>query len=231
MSLLFDTLVRDIVSGVYPPGANLPAERELAAQLGASRPTLREALRRLSEWGLVEARRGSGVTVRHRREWAIDVLPAYLAFGAAAQGPQALGQLVQDLLAVRRSLLVEVVRIVGPRLGPGSLAAAHAHVEAAWAARDDVGAFVREDFAVIRALVEAAQFLPALWMLGSLSGVYESIATRLSGAASAPRDYLASWRGVLDALEAGRVAVACEALGAYLLRHDKRLLSALGLKP
>jgi DNA-binding FadR family transcriptional regulator len=41
---IFDRLLREIVSGVYPPGARLPAERELSRLLGASRPTLREAL-------------------------------------------------------------------------------------------------------------------------------------------------------------------------------------------
>ena len=39
-----DLLVRSILDGSYPPGASLPGERELAAKLGVSRPTLREAL-------------------------------------------------------------------------------------------------------------------------------------------------------------------------------------------
>jgi len=51
---VFETLLKDIVGGSYPSGTRLPAERELARQLGASRPTLREALRRLGEWNLVE---------------------------------------------------------------------------------------------------------------------------------------------------------------------------------
>jgi DNA-binding FadR family transcriptional regulator len=40
------------------PGERFPAERELAAQLGISRRTLREAIRELQQAGYVESRRG-----------------------------------------------------------------------------------------------------------------------------------------------------------------------------
>ena len=40
------------------PGEKLPAERELAVQLGISRVTLREAIRALQDAGYLEVRRG-----------------------------------------------------------------------------------------------------------------------------------------------------------------------------
>jgi GntR family transcriptional regulator, transcriptional repressor for pyruvate dehydrogenase complex len=56
--------VRDLLArGRYQPGDRLPPERTLADGLGLSRPTLREALRRLTEAGLLESRRGSGTYV------------------------------------------------------------------------------------------------------------------------------------------------------------------------
>src|ERR1700712_4786884 len=81
IELVFERLLRDIVRGVHPSGTRLPAERELSRQLGASRPTLREALRRLGEWNLVEPRRGSGVVVRPYRDWSIEVIGGYLRYG------------------------------------------------------------------------------------------------------------------------------------------------------
>lgn len=61
-----------IQGGQLVPGARLPAERELAQQLGVSRPSLREALIALEIDGSVEIRMGSGIYVTaepDRRQW------------------------------------------------------------------------------------------------------------------------------------------------------------------
>lgn len=55
-----------IGSGEFPPGSRLPAERDLAKQLGVSRPSVREALIALEVEGWVEVRTGSGVYVLQR---------------------------------------------------------------------------------------------------------------------------------------------------------------------
>jgi DNA-binding FadR family transcriptional regulator len=52
-----------IGKGEFEPGTRLPAERDLAKQLGVSRPSVREALIALEVEGLVEVRTGSGVFV------------------------------------------------------------------------------------------------------------------------------------------------------------------------
>jgi DNA-binding FadR family transcriptional regulator len=53
-----ERLLTLIKLGVVGPGERFPAERELAAQLGISRLTLREALGELARAGYVESRRG-----------------------------------------------------------------------------------------------------------------------------------------------------------------------------
>lgn len=58
-----NTLLAEIEGGNYVIGSLLPTEHELCARFGVSRYTVREALRRLFEAGLVARRRGAGTTV------------------------------------------------------------------------------------------------------------------------------------------------------------------------
>jgi GntR family transcriptional regulator, transcriptional repressor for pyruvate dehydrogenase complex len=224
---VFDALVADIVRGTYPPGSRLPAERDLARMLGASRPTLREALRRLAEWNLVAARRGSGVAVREIREWMIEVLPTFLRHARPGAGHTIL-DLVRDILLLRRLSMVNMLRMMGSRVPAGGTAVAREHVERAWAMRSNTAAFAAEDFQVIRALCEAASSFPAMWMVNRISGVYLDLARSLAGAIPPPSEYVAAYGKVLDHIDKGDAEAAARELDAYLDRHDQKLLTLLG---
>jgi len=52
-----------ITEGTYRPGEQLPPEKDLAARLGISRPTLREALGNLEQQGVLVRRHGIGTFV------------------------------------------------------------------------------------------------------------------------------------------------------------------------
>src|SRR5580704_2548749 len=58
-----EQLKRAILDGTLAPGDRLPPERELAARLGVSRPTLRGAVNALVIMGLLDSRHGSGTFV------------------------------------------------------------------------------------------------------------------------------------------------------------------------
>lgn len=61
--LVADALIADIEQGTYPVGEMLPPELEIAEQYGVSRYTAREAIRRLTQLGLITRRAGIGTTV------------------------------------------------------------------------------------------------------------------------------------------------------------------------
>lgn len=67
---LADVVAREIeqrlLEGRLKAGDRLPSERELSAQLGVSRASLREALQKLGARGLLESRQGGGTFVTDR---------------------------------------------------------------------------------------------------------------------------------------------------------------------
>ncbi|MFG3041697.1 GntR family transcriptional regulator [Streptomyces sp. NPDC048330] len=63
---LYERIADAVHDGTYPPGSTLPSEPKLAAELGVSRPALREALLLLQEDGVLTVRRGVGRTVNDR---------------------------------------------------------------------------------------------------------------------------------------------------------------------
>jgi GntR family transcriptional regulator len=84
-------LLSVIEHGTFQPGEQLPSENELAAQLGISRPTLREALLNLEQAGVVVRKHGVGTFVApaygHRLESGLERLESILEL-AGRQGMQ-----------------------------------------------------------------------------------------------------------------------------------------------
>jgi DNA-binding GntR family transcriptional regulator len=59
-----NTLKTAIRQGQYPVGKSLPTEKQLCKQFSASRHTVREALRQLTELGMITRKQGSGTQVQ-----------------------------------------------------------------------------------------------------------------------------------------------------------------------
>jgi DNA-binding FadR family transcriptional regulator len=87
-----ERLLALIKLGLVAPGERFPAERELAARLGISRLTLREAIRELQQAGFVESRRGrfGGTFVTYKPPAPSEAEAARLARENAARLTDAL---------------------------------------------------------------------------------------------------------------------------------------------
>src|SRR5512133_1445480 len=105
--LVENRLVTAILDGTFPVTSNLPPERDLAEKLGVTRPTLREALQRLSRDGWVEIHHGK--TTRVRDYWREGNL---LILGTLARHKELLDlNFVSQLLQVRLLLAPEYTRL------------------------------------------------------------------------------------------------------------------------
>lgn len=100
-----DQLRAEIGSGSWTVGSRIPGEHQLVAQLGASRNTVREALRGLVHAGLLEARPGDGTYVRAASELEV-------ALARRASVERAI-----DVFEVREALEVHAARLAAERAG------------------------------------------------------------------------------------------------------------------
>ncbi|AMM16303.1 MAG: FadR family transcriptional regulator [Pseudomonadota bacterium] len=96
ISTLLTGLIKD---GTFAQGVALPAERELAKQLGVGRSSVREALIALEIAGWVEIRTGTGVFVRQPDATRAEPAAADAEFSAA------------DLLAARAVIEGEIAAL------------------------------------------------------------------------------------------------------------------------
>ncbi|MEL7645741.1 MAG: fatty acid metabolism transcriptional regulator FadR [Anaerolineaceae bacterium] len=100
-------LLDAILDGTFPVDSQLPPERELAAMLGVTRPTLREALQRLSRDGWIEIRHGKHTRVKNYMQEGNLLILNHLARNPQAQPPS----FVPDLLNVRAALAPVFTRL------------------------------------------------------------------------------------------------------------------------
>ena len=100
-------LVAAFLDGAFPVDSTLPAERELALQLGVTRPTLREALQRLARDGWLEIRQGKPTRVRNY--WQEGNLAVLAAIARRRQDLPA--NFVPNLLSVRVLLAPAYARL------------------------------------------------------------------------------------------------------------------------
>jgi GntR family transcriptional regulator, transcriptional repressor for pyruvate dehydrogenase complex len=103
-----EQIAEKIKSGDLHGGDRLPSERELAAQMRISRPTLREAIKTLSEAGVLEVRRGQAGGI----------------FVASELVPRDLLRSRQEIRFSEVAGVLEARRLIEPRVA--QLAAAHA---------------------------------------------------------------------------------------------------------
>ncbi len=103
-----------IVNGDLSPGARLPPEQQLAAQLGISRGSTREAVKALAHARMLSVKRGDGTYVT-------SLEPDELLHGITLAAELARNETVLDVLEVRRLLEPGATRLAAERISDGEL--------------------------------------------------------------------------------------------------------------
>ncbi|MBN1921497.1 MAG: fatty acid metabolism transcriptional regulator FadR [Anaerolineae bacterium] len=162
-----ESLITAILNGDYPPGTVLPGERDLAAQLGLTRPTLREALQRLARDGWVTIRQGKPTLVKDFwREGGLNVLSSLVRYRHVPN------DFVPRLLEVRLAM-APAYTAAAVRHDPQSMLA---HLQNAVALEEDASAFARYDWQLHHLLTVASGNPIYTLILNGFASFYEAMA-------------------------------------------------------
>jgi GntR family transcriptional repressor for pyruvate dehydrogenase complex len=213
---VFEQLRLRILSGVWPAGARLPNERDLAEQLEVNRGSVREALKRLEFLELVEVKHGQGTFVRDPGGSSALQLVELLLLDPRTVTPQ----LLEELLAFRRDMTRHVVALAARHRSDAQLARARALLAEERASSDDPLEALRIDVELNRLLGEATGNL--LYRL--LSNLFTRLIRRLGplyyNRARNAAHSLATHRELLDAIEA-RDEEAARSLVSRMLDYSE----------
>jgi GntR family transcriptional repressor for pyruvate dehydrogenase complex len=189
-------------------GSRLPAERELALQLGVSRPSLREALIALEIDGRVEIRGGSGV---------------YVCAKAAGDGAatSALGDSPAELMQARVVLEGAVITLAAARVTKAGLQRVEEAILAMREAHIDGRGAADADRRFHLSIAEMAGNAVLADIVGKLfDGRHSPIAARMSGQVESSHTWQAAageHEAIFRALEARNPQAAAAAMCNHLL--------------
>lgn len=209
-------LRRLIADGRLRPGDKLPPERALAAALGVSRTSVRDAIRTLAVAGLLEPRQGEGTVVR---ELSTEHLLAPIASALVARR-----DLLADLIAVRKMIEPPLAREAARRAPPDEVRQMAA-ILARQAARIEAGGLaVEEDTAFHDLIARAARNQVALRVVDVLMDLARESRERALQVRGRPQRSLRGHRAILDAIRRGDGTAAERAMLAHLEQIEEMLL-------
>jgi DNA-binding FadR family transcriptional regulator len=151
-----------IVSGRLRPGQRLPKEADLAAQLGLSRNSLREAVKALSLMRVLDVRQGDGTYVT-------SLEPALLLDALSFVVDVHHDSSVLEFFQVRRILEPEAVAMATSRIGDEEIESLRAHLTLV-SAESTTDELVANDLEFHRRIAEASGNTVLCSLLESLAG-------------------------------------------------------------
>ncbi len=209
-----------IASGEFGAGDRLPKENELAARIGVSRGSLREAIRALELVGVVAARQGDGT-------YLTSLTPALLLDVMSIVMDFTQDESILQLLEVRRVLEPAATALAAARASEEALDEVRAAMDAMGRARDPES-LVEADAAFHSAIAHAAGNPALASLLDNLSGptirarVWHAIEERRAG-----DEAKAEHGRILAALEARDPDLARAASAVHVAGVEEWLRGAL----
>jgi GntR family transcriptional regulator, transcriptional repressor for pyruvate dehydrogenase complex len=229
-SRLYEQIVQQIEesirAGRLKAGDQLPAERELAQEFGVSRTAVREAVKTLSEKGLVEPYSGRGTFVTSGKSQSIrHSLDSILKSSDLQDSPY--------VAELREVLEPEFTALAATRIEEQHLVMMREAVAVMDRSMQNPDAYIEADLDFHLALAEAAGNPLILSLLDSLVGVLREQRLGIFAVTGGPERGQVHHKLILKAIEQRSAGKARKAMRAHLeqVRQDSTATVSLGRKP
>jgi GntR family transcriptional regulator, transcriptional repressor for pyruvate dehydrogenase complex len=210
-----EMLLTQIASGRLRPGTSLPAQRELAKQLGVGLAVLREALQRLQSLRVLKAYHGRG-TIVEGIKWNQLIFEPALSLMALER------QMLNQLWEARYAIEKETVRLAAVRADDDDLAAMRKVLDEAVPDPVDYAENRRLNRAFHLALARASKNDVLVDLLAPLLEI-EPSAMRTVFDAEISSETWEVHRAIHAAVEAGDVAAASAAMEQHVAASDTKM--------
>jgi len=208
-ALIANHIIEQIRDGVWKPGDKLPTERQLAAEMGVSRPSLREALRALEILGLLRMRQGSGVFVS--AFGSEDMLIPLHLFISLEPGS------IDALFEARIALESQVVALAATKITDEQLVQLRETVIAPPESEDEIVIFIEADLAFHRLITKVADNVFLARMIKSIEYLGQASRQITGFVPGVMQQSAKDHRLILDALAARDSGKAHAAMTQHLL--------------
>jgi GntR family transcriptional repressor for pyruvate dehydrogenase complex len=223
-SRLYEQIVQQIeesvLNGSLKPGDQLPAERELAQQLGVSRTAVREAVKTLREKGLVEAYSGRGTFITdgtsHAARQSFDLM---VKLGQQEGSPH--------LAELRLILEPGIAALAAVRADAEALATMREAVDVMERSQKNPEAYIEADLDFHLALAEAVGNPLILSLIDSIVGLMREQRMKIFNVEGGPQRGQFHHKRILQAMQRRDAEAARNAMRAHLeqVREDGKALN------
>ncbi|MCD5310531.1 FadR/GntR family transcriptional regulator [Kineosporia babensis] len=196
-------------------GDKLMTERELAAELGVGRSSVREAITALRARGLVEVRHGEGIYLLERSTDLISSLAQELV-GTHVDHPY--------IWETRQAIEVQCARLAATRATTEDLALVAAALDQMAAEVDAGEAALEGDRAFHFGVVQASHNPILIQLVAGIRESFDKTSETSLTRAGQPARSLAEHRGIFEAIAAGDPALAAGRMLAHLVGTTDDLL-------
>jgi GntR family transcriptional repressor for pyruvate dehydrogenase complex len=227
---LYEQIVQQIedsvLKGKLKPGDQLPAERELAQQLGVSRTAVREAVKTLREKGLVEAYSGRGTFITDGTSQAArQSFDLMIKLGQPEGSPH--------LAELRLILEPGIAALAAVRATEENISMMREAVEVMERSQKDPAAYIEADLDFHLALAEAVANPLILSLIDSIVGLLREQRIRIFNIEGGPQRGQVHHKRILAAMERRDSEMARSAMRAHLeqVREDSKAPNGISPSP